>query len=82
MGLMKEQLIMLREIGVKCAKLDLHATGTGVEIGVIDVEFFPPLITQPQVQAHTVPMVSDMPTDDVMLFASTPTFDEVVKIEE
>jgi hypothetical protein len=39
------------------------------------VELFP---TISPVQTQVLPEATDMPPDDVMLFASTPTFDEMV----
>jgi hypothetical protein len=64
-----EMLTKLKALGVK--EIGMHDSGV-----LHYVEFFQ---TTPQVQTSTMPMIDNMPPDDVMMFAATEDVEELMK---
>lgn len=57
----------------------IKAISFGQEGAVTSLELYPASPTQPVVQGASIIGSNDMPPDDVMLFASSPAFDDIVE---
>lgn len=74
MGLKETLDLLMQYPRIKTVEIDQDAKGC------MSIEFFPPLSAiQPSTQGVSMLGTNDMPPDDVMMFASTPTFDEMVE---